>query len=296
MGKLIKCLTVIFILAAALQSKAQLNPMSSIYFQNQYLANPAMAGMEEGLTLNAGYRKQWSSIPGSPQTQAFTGEYGFSNRVGMGLLINNDKAGLIRRTNVMGTYAYHLPLGDAGQRLNFGLSLGVKTERINLMDVNGDNGDVLVGQFNQRETNVDGDFGLAYTSGGLTLQAALPNMKTYFKTDVAYHTVDRSVFYSAASYKFYSGQSMDAVEIEPKLAFRGVKGHTNIVDAGANVAIIEGALNFMGMWHSSKSVTFGIGMDYRNSLTITGMYTTDTGDLRGYSNGDFEIGIKLKVF
>lgn len=289
------CLSVIAILANTQKGKAQLNPMSSIYYQNQYLANPAMAGMDEGLILNAGYRKQWSSVPGSPQTQAITGEYGFDNRVGIGLIAYNDKAGLIRRTNVMGTYAYHLPLGSDGQRLNFGLSLGFTNERVNLTDVNGDYGDQLVGAFNQRETNIDGDFGMAYTTGRFTIQGAIPNMKTYFKKDVNYNTADRSVFYSAMSYKFYSGESLDGVEIEPKVAFRGVKGHTNIVDVGTNVAIVEGALNFMGIWHSTKSVTFGIGMNYKKSFTFTGMYTTDTGALRGYSNGDFEIGVKLRV-
>jgi type IX secretion system PorP/SprF family membrane protein len=286
----------IILLGCTEASEAQLNPLGSIYYQNQYLANPAMAGMENGFNLNAGYRKQWSSIPGSPQSQSFSADYGFGNRVGIGMIVLNEKAGLLQRSNVMGTYAYHLPVGSENQKLNFGLSLGFKNERINSNDVNGDPDDATVGRFNQRETYIDGDFGLAYTSGSLSIQGAVPNMKTFFKKDYDFNTVDHAVFFSAVSYKFYSGQSGDDIEIEPKVAYRGVKGYDNIIDMGTNVAVLDGALNFMGMWHSSESVTFGVGMNYKRSFTFMGMYTTDTGKIRGYSNGDFEIALKLKVF
>lgn len=64
--------------------KAQLNPMSAQYFNNQYLGNPAMAGMG-GLNLNMGVRKQWSTIPGSPSTQSLSADYAMSNKAGLGL-------------------------------------------------------------------------------------------------------------------------------------------------------------------------------------------------------------------
>ena len=62
--------------------KAQLHPMGAMYFQNQYLANPAMAGLESGLRADLAYRKQWSSIPGAPETQSITADYGSSKKAG----------------------------------------------------------------------------------------------------------------------------------------------------------------------------------------------------------------------
>lgn len=278
----------------AQESKAQLNPLSSIYYQNQYLANPAMAGLEQGLALNLGYRKQWSGISGSPQSQSFTGDWGFNNRVGVGLALYNDKAGLLQRTRAMGTYAYHLPMDSENTRLNFGISLGFMTDYIDIQDINGESGDVSVGEFNQRRTFIDGDFGVAYTSGSLNVQGAIPNLKTYFKKDENENTVDRSLFFTAISYKFHLQSS--GLKIEPKIAYRGVKGHDSILDVGTNLSIIDDKLSFMGIWHSSQSTTFGMGMNYKKVLTFIGMYTTETGALSGYSNGDFEMAVKINLF
>src|ERR1700761_6834601 len=99
------------LLGCALQSRAQLNPLQSMYFQNPYLYNPSLAGMTNNLNINLDYRQQWSSFPGTPKTEAFTADYGATDRVGLGLTVYNDVAGLITQTKVVGTYAYHLPIG-----------------------------------------------------------------------------------------------------------------------------------------------------------------------------------------
>ena len=39
------------------QANAQLTGFHSAYFTNEYLNNPAMAGMEKGLDLNLGYQQ-----------------------------------------------------------------------------------------------------------------------------------------------------------------------------------------------------------------------------------------------
>lgn len=44
------------------KANAQLNPLSSQYFLNQYQINPAYAGLTDGLNVNLNYRKQWSNI------------------------------------------------------------------------------------------------------------------------------------------------------------------------------------------------------------------------------------------
>src|SRR5579885_2727710 len=63
---------------------AQLTNIQSIYFQNQYLANPAMAGMMPQLNLNMDYHQQWIGVPGSPTLTTFTADYNSGNKVGLG--------------------------------------------------------------------------------------------------------------------------------------------------------------------------------------------------------------------
>lgn len=290
------CSLLLLILSGTELSVAQLNPLGGMYFQNQYLANPAMAGLDSGLNLNLGYRQQWSSIPGAPKTQSLTGDYGFGNKVGLGLNIYSDEAGLLRKTRVMGTYAYHLPIGADEQKLNFGISLGFMNERIGYEDLKGDAGDQNVGRFNQRETYIDGDFGVSFTSNRLTLQGALPNLKTFFKTDANTNNVDRSTFFTAASYKFYFAQSLDGLRVEPKACFRGIKGLDNIGDIGAEVSFADESVNLMGMYHTSQSATFGMGVNFQKTLSILGIYTTETSALSGYTNGNFEIAVKVGLF
>src|SRR5690606_14004655 len=108
------------------------------WFQNQYLANPAMAGIDTGLHLNAAYRRQWTGVEGAPKTAFFTADGLVGKRVGAGLSIFNDQAGLIDRTRIALSYAYHLPLGNRGQRLHFGLSLALNVQRLDYSHVDGD--------------------------------------------------------------------------------------------------------------------------------------------------------------
>jgi len=275
------------------EATAQLNPMGALYFQNQFLGNPAMAGTK-GLNLNMGYRKQWNTIPGSPSTQAITADYGITSKVGLGLSVNNELSGLFKRTRAVGTYAYHLPLNANDDRLSFGLSLGFMNERVNIDQLNGDPDDLSITNFNQRGAYYDGDFGLAYTTGKLNVQFALPNLKGILKQDEIRGTVDRSTFFSAISYKIKTGASTD-LEIEPKAVYRGVNGLNNMLDLGANLSYAGNKLNLFGMYHSTKSATFGMGLNYQN-IGFSGMYNTSTAALRSYTEGNFELSLKVNLF
>jgi len=275
-------------------ANAQLSGLQSMYYQNQYMANPAMAGMEKGLNLNLGYQQQWATMPGSPKLQNFTADYNSGNNVGLGLNVSGDNAGLINRTRVMGTYAYHLSLNGKDDKLNFGLSLGINDTYIDNTKVNGDQGDVQVSNFNQRSIYVDGDFGISYTSQKFTVQAALPNMKTLFFSNDNNNNleVDRATFFTALSYKIHAD---NGITIEPKAAFRGVKGFDNILDAGAQMTMHDYNINFGAMYHSNKSLTFTFGVIVQN-MDIMVAYSNNTGPLGVYANNTLEFGVKLKLF
>src|ERR1700759_1936480 len=139
---LVTCIAMIML--SAIDANAQLTNIQSTFFQNQYLVNPAMAGIEQGLNLNMNYHQQWLSTPGSPKLTTFTADYNSGDKVGLGLNIYNDKAGLINRTRVMGTYAYHLTLNDKGDKLNFGASIGINDSYIDESSIIGDPNDLAL--------------------------------------------------------------------------------------------------------------------------------------------------------
>jgi len=285
--------TLLFLLLSSSWVYGQLNPLSTQYFNNRYLGNAAYAGAGEGLNINMNYRRQWSNVPGSPELQNLALDYGLK-KAGLGLNINIDKAGLQRLTRVVGSYAYHLQLNKGGQELSFGVSLGYMDQRLSSSDILGNPNDPLAARYNDREGYLDGDFGIAYTTGRLNMEASLPNLNFLFKRSVI-RTSDIPTFYTAVSYKLMVAGGLDDMAIEPRVAFRGVKGFDNILDVGANVSFANEQVMLMGMYHSSKSASFGVGVDFKKRYLLSGSYTTQTSELSSYTNGSFEISLQLKV-
>jgi len=267
--------------------KAQVNPFGSQYFQNQYLFNPAMAGLNAGFNINLAYSKQGIGVDGSQNMQSVTAEYQLQ-KVGLGLAVLNDYSGLFRTSRAVVTYAYHIQLGGDNQKLNFGLSGGFVDQHIQSGDIIGSQNDPSVANFNNNPIYFDGDFGVSYTSNKLTLQAALPDIKT---VSSANNTAEREVFFTSASYKL--GDPAD-MSLEPKLVFRQVRGFDKIVDAGANLAFDDNAFSLQGMYHSSNSATFGFGLN-KASYSILAFYSTSTSALNAYNNGDVELSLRFKL-
>jgi type IX secretion system PorP/SprF family membrane protein len=266
--------------------KAQLNPFGSQYFQNQYLFNPAMAGINSGLNVNLAYSKQGVSVDGAQNMQAISLDYQ-AKKVGLGLSVYNENSGLFRTTRAVATYAYHIDLGGNNQKLSFGLSAGFVNQHLESSNVVGTFNDPTISHYNDNNpTYFDGDFGVSYTSNTLTLQAALPDIKTVSNAN---NTAEREIFFTSASYKF--GGSAD-VNVEPKVVFRQVRGFDKIVDAGANLSFAQNAFSLQGMYHSSNSATFGFGLN-KSSYSILAFYTTNTSALNAYNNGDVEVSLRF---
>ncbi len=271
---------------------AQIIPLATQYYQNQYAGNPAFAGMSENLIINMDYRNQWRVIPGSPVTQSFTADYKVKDKVGVGLNLYNDKAGLIRRTRVMGTYAYHLPLNGENRSVHFGLSLGVLKERLDEGSIVADPNDVLADRYNQRKAYLDGDFGISYVDNKLTLQAALPNMKKFLKKDIS-NSADGSTYFMSVAYVM--GTDKDMITLEPKLCIRGARGFNSLWDLGTAIRFPNNLISLVGMYHSSKSTTLGFQLNVENRVYFHGFYSSQLAAMRENSGGSFEVGLRIPL-
>ena len=276
--------------------KAQINPFEASYFQNRYLLNPAMAGLDKGFNINLAYQQEWSSFPGAPKQQSLTTEYQATDKVGLGLNINDQQEGLFRETRIVGSYAYHLPLGGQNQKLNFGLSLGLNDSRINYDAINGDISDPELSQYNQKGPAFDGDVGISYTSNNLFIQAVMPNLNnTIFNKAGQQMDVDHTVFVGSVSYKIKLSNGSDALSLEPLAAYRQIKGFSNILDLGLNFKMNDYHLDLQTIYHSNSNIGFGLALD-QPTYALDFAYNVYTGQINNYTNGAFEVGIKLKLF
>jgi type IX secretion system PorP/SprF family membrane protein len=275
--------------ASISNSTAQINPLGAQYFQNQYLANPAMAGYQGGMRLNLGYRNQWDNIPGSPKNISVTGDYG-TEKVGVGINFFKDEAGLLNRSRFQASYAYHLPLNDDSQKLHFGISLGIQTERLNNQAIVGSPNDQSAISFNDQESILDGDFGMAYTSSNFSVSGSISNLRRQLKIEDQ-QTADFGMFYTAVGYKI----KLTDWHVEPKVAYRGVRNFQNIVDVGAEISTSSDQLLFMGMYHSNKTMSFGLTYHQKKDWKLFLLYNNPTQELKSYATGTFEIGLQLNL-
>jgi type IX secretion system PorP/SprF family membrane protein len=269
----------------------QIRSSGAQYYENQYLGNPAFAGVYDGLHLNMNYQNQWRSIPGSPVTMSATADYRYDN-IGLGLNLYNEKAGLIGRTRVVGTYAYHLKLNEYNRSLHFGLSLGAMNQKLDNPRIIADPTDVLPQYFNERRTYIDGDFGMAFINESFTLQGSLPNLKKFFQKDEE-NTIDGSTYFAAMSYKF--GTDEDLFSLEPKIGVRGAKDIKNIIDFGSNLSLQDNILSFIGVYHTDKSCTLGVGVNSKK-YNVNVFYTSQMGGKLQSTGADFEVNLKINVF
>jgi type IX secretion system PorP/SprF family membrane protein len=278
---------------STLEGLAQLNPLAWQYFNNPYLANPAMAGASDGLNVSLVHRKQWGSIEGMPSTQSLSADYRTGRKAAFGFNLWNDRAGLLKRTRMAGTYAYHLPLNDKKGTVHFGLSAALMYERIVEEDLEAEAGDILVGRFNERKTYFDADGGIAFTNRHISAQLSVPNLKEFFDQDF-HSSVDQSVFFSSFSYKLKYGSGLSGFTVEPLVAFRAIKGNADLWDAGANVLVANELVSLTGLYHNTGSFTVGTSVNVE-SVTVGLLFSTETSGLKDYTRGGFELAVKTNL-
>ncbi len=147
---IIKILLLLCVFATSRNVTAQQDIYYTQWILNPYLVNCAVAGWDGYTAVNLMSRNQWVGIPGSPNTQAVTAQTrilknsfiargtkvrkkskssSISGRVGLGAYAYNDRVGLIDRTGIQFTYAYHIPFKTS--QLSFGLSLNMYQFKIN---------------------------------------------------------------------------------------------------------------------------------------------------------------------
>ncbi len=118
----ITTLCLIFLMSG-LESKAQQDPLYNLYSFNQYMINPAYAGIYNNFVANLITRKQWAGIDGSPLTNMFSAHTSVAKEFGTGLLIVNDQLGINNNTEAQASFSYKIV--SSKSTLAFGVQGGV---------------------------------------------------------------------------------------------------------------------------------------------------------------------------
>lgn len=284
----ITALTILFFISIEL--KAQVSPPMSMYYLNEYLYNPAAAGKKQGLNVGLSYKNNLTGSNGQTVANTITLDYGMG-KSGFGLSVNTDKDGILNVNRFAATYAYNIQTSTTGN-LRFGLSAGVTSIKANMSDIIGDVDDQLVQQFNDQGYVFDGDLGAHYTNEKLSLSAVAPNLRSLIYSENVNDGYNYTTFFLAAAYQVLDGP----VKLVPKIMYRGLDGFDSIIDAGVNAQFAEDKFNLMAFYHSSNSLSFGVGFNIMKKYQMQASYSLPiNSNLKQYTYGGVELGLKVNL-
>jgi type IX secretion system PorP/SprF family membrane protein len=110
----------IILALVSFSGRAQLYPVYSQYYFNELMINPAFAGAHVQFSATSTYRNQWINFPGAPKTFSLTAHSSLvGGRVGVGIMINEDKIGSYANKDLTLVYAYKLRFPKS--TLSFGI-------------------------------------------------------------------------------------------------------------------------------------------------------------------------------
>jgi len=124
------------VLLAGFQLHGQQLPQYTQYMFNEFVINPAIAGVYNHYQIRTNHRFQWVGLADPPLTNSisFFGPHAKLD-MGYGGYIYNDVTGPTSRTGFTGAYAYNIAI-DGAMRLSMGISVSLLQYRIDGTQLN----------------------------------------------------------------------------------------------------------------------------------------------------------------
>lgn len=312
---------------SALMALAQAKPFYSQYILNNYILNPAVAGIENYTDVKLSYRNQWAGIDGHPVTsyvsiQAPIGKSDYRTSAtsfqvpgenprgpkyideyqasaphhGVGFVALNDKAGYINRWSIYASYAYHKPLTPKttlAAGFNAGIS-SVNLDRSKIVWGNLDPNDPAIGYANGDLKKLKPEigaglwlYGARYFVGASVLNI-IPG-KAKFVKNADYGTYFTPNYFFTAGYKMFLS---DQVSILPSAMLQYWEPQLTGIHANVKLQYMDDF--WIGGSYRFSDVVGGysgmVGVNISNTFNISYAYeNASTSRLRTYTKNTHEI-------
>jgi len=275
-----------------------------MYVLDKYHFNPAYAGMDYSLSMNAVIRSQWSGIGGNPRSQNINAHLPFYKWNGsLGIQVYNESLGAFRNSGITGSYGYVLDnssgLYSAALRVGFSQK-GINGENIITPDGNYEGGtiehnDPLLGSSQVLGNHFTWSLGF-YTKnrileGGLVFYQYPGNKINIGETGYAINSEVIGVIQK--KFKIF-----ELIELQPSLLVK-----TDLVEWQGEASVLAkyngnvfGGLGFRGYNPSSfDALIFIAGMKLNPNYTISYSYDLGLSELRFSTEGTHEIHLNYNL-
>lgn len=310
--------------------KAQQRPYYTQYIMNNYIINPAVAGIENYWDVKASHRMQWVGIQDAPVTTYITihgplkkDDFGWETATsmrargenprgeaywrsyqsaaphhGVGFTMLNDKTGPLNRFAAFGTYSYHLGI-SSNTSLAAGISAGFSNMSLDASKLNF--GSTVVdpavassGMINQIRPDISAGLWL-YSSNyfvGLSAQQIVPQ-SVAFSNNTVYVEKGKLVphlFFSAG----YRMQLSRDVSLLPSTLIRYVSPLPVGFDINAKF-MYQDLLWLGGSYRYQDGFAGMVGLNVSHNINIGYSYDLQTSRINTVSKGTHEILIGFQL-
>ena len=284
---------------------AQQLPQITQYMNNNYVINPAVAGMYDYYQVNTSIRNQWVGMNDGPRTSVISIYGKHSDNVSLGGTVYNDVTGPTSRIGGSVSYTYGFQLTQK-MKLSLALQGGftqfkIIKENISVKDQN----DPLMLGGNVVRTLPDATFGLNLSGNKWYIGAAIPQLLSselnLMDDDFAriYDTTSQngklaSHIYILGSYTY---EINPKISIEPSFFLKSVKGANMQIDFGVKSEykeMIWVGMNYK-MNNNLSSIAALLGYNINNRFNIGYSYGMPSSANSNYYSGshEFMLGIKF---
>jgi type IX secretion system PorP/SprF family membrane protein len=296
------------ILCFVIGLQAQQQTQYTNILMNQYLYNPAYAGVIKGMQFNAGYRKQWSGFDGAPRVISGSG-YGTLKKkpqMAVGGMVINDQLGLINRTSIYGSYSYHLKFNDK-LRLGFGLSAGFVQYNVKIYNARPyDKEDNFLTSSILNANAFDANTGVLLYSKkfffGFSAQQ-IPSGKIKWMNTIGRLTPH---FYAYVGYDFTLDKKKKEFTLQPSVLYRAnsplpyeleynLKAtYKSMVWLGASFRHAK-TVTALGKNWQNNSLCLMLGTNVKKQVTVGYSYDMSLSNIRNYNSGSHELLISFTI-
>lgn len=306
-----KIFTILLVFCSATLFAQQL-PDFSLYRENAFLYNPAVAGTDQASVINLSMRTQWSNIESSPFTAVAAFQTSITDKnIGLGVTIFNDMIGPTSFTGITGSFAYNLVLSEYRRGvseykvLSFGLAASLMQHRINgdkiRLDIPQD--DAI---FRNRGSQFfpDASFGIFYKSKKLFASASIPQLLN-LTVPIEGQNGEQSRFQKMQHYYAMFGgriflgkkQAYNVKEnnlyIEPAFNFHYVINAPPQAMISARFAMQE--VFFVGAgWRSLSNIMIEGGFTIKKAFSFAYSYDMGAGDIRQDVGQTHELSLRFR--
>ncbi len=275
-----------------LQLSGQMFPLSDHYLFNGLAVNPAFAGCQDALSTTLMYRNQWVGFKDSPKSYIISVHAPVNNdRIGLGLLIENNSIGIFKETSILGNYAYRMDVRNG--KLALGLGFGVKIYNVawNELEVADANDAQLI---NNPASAVLPTFSLGayYYTKTYYIGISIPMFLSYEinKSTGNYRT---GKIFSGCNYFLTGGYEViinPNVKLLPSVLIKYHPDNAVQIDFNTRVSLKERF--WIGLGYRTKDMLIGmLECQINYQLRMAYSYDFNFGSIGKYLNGSHEIGL-----